>query len=113
MALNLWICIYFIILCMWFLVEQFYLDQWEEKNKLNFLPISRNKMIHQEDKNILDEILDFVSLFCKSPVFHIFYLYLYYTFIVISFIHYMFKKIRNLSAKKCNFLKCKNMERYF
>ena len=45
-----------------FLVEQFYLERGE--TKLDFLFIGWNKIVYQENKNILDEIV--VSLFNYS-----------------------------------------------
>ena len=57
-----------------FLVEQFCLNQLERETKLYFLPIGRNKIVHQEIKNILHEILVSLLLFCKSvlwlPIIH-------------------------------------------
>ena len=38
-----------------FLVEQLQLGQQEGRNKLYFLHIGRNRIVHQENKNILDD----------------------------------------------------------
>ena len=39
---------------------------WRGETKLNFLPIGRNKIVYQDNKNILDEILvSLFVLFCK------------------------------------------------
>ena len=45
----------------YFIVEQYIWANWKGETKLYLLPIGRNTIVHQENKNILDEIC--VSLF--------------------------------------------------